>query len=98
MSVETAPVFAAGDRVRVVDLGKPGHVRTPFYVREKIGEIAYFCGLFENPEERGYGRVGLDAIPLYRVRFNQHDLWPDYDGPERDDLVIEIYEHWLEAA
>jgi len=98
MFADTVPAFAPGDRVRVVDLGKPGHVRTPFYVREKTGAIEEYCGTFDNPEERGYGRVGLNPIPLYRVRFRQFELWPDYDGSERDELVLEIYEHWLAAA
>lgn len=98
MSDKTRSTFAPGDRVRIVDLGKAGHVRTPFYVREKIGAIERYCGVFENPEERGYGRVGGPRVPLYRVRFDQRDLWPDYDGPERDNLVLEIYEHWLTPA
>ena len=98
MSAEVLPAFAPGDRVRIVDLGKPGHVRTPFYVREKTGAIESYCGAFENPEERGYGRVGLGRIPLYRVRFDQQDLWPGYDGSERDRLILEIYQHWLRPA
>jgi hypothetical protein len=32
------------------------------------------------------------------VRFHQQDLWPDYDGSERDQLILEIYEHWLRPA
>jgi nitrile hydratase len=87
--------YAIGDRVRIVDLGKPGHVRTPLYVREKVGVIDSFCGEFENPENRAYGRVGRERIPLYRVRLKQRDLWPDYDGPDGDNLVLEIYDHWL---
>ena len=98
MSAETTPAFAPGDLVRIVDLAKPGHVRTPFYVREKTGAIERYCGVFENPEERGYGRIGLDRIPLYRVQFNQRDLWPDYDGTDHDTLVLEIFEHWLKPA
>lgn len=98
MSADGGPAFAVGDRVRIVDLGKPGHVRTPTYVREKTGAIEMYCGRFENPEERGYGRVGGDRIALYRVRFDQHDLWPDYEGPAGDRLVLEIYEHWLAPA
>ena len=98
MSAEPPPAFMPGDRVRIVDLGKPGHVRTPVYVRERIGAIERYCGVFENPEERGYGRIGLTRIPLYRVRFNQHDLWPDYDGAPGDVLELEIYDHWLVPA
>jgi hypothetical protein len=90
--------FALGDRVRIVDLQKPGHVRTPRYVREKTGIIDHCCGSFENPENRAYGRIGGERIPLYRVRFRQRDLWPDYEGTEKDSLVLEIYQHWLRPA
>lgn len=97
MSAEGA-AFAPGDRVRIVDLDKGGHVRTPRYVREKVGVIDFYCGKFENPEERAYGRVGRERIPLYRVRLMQRDLWPDYEGPPQDSLVLEIYDHWLKPA
>lgn len=95
MSHETSGHYRAGDRVRIIDLGKRGHVRTPFYVREKIGTVERYCGKFENPEERAYGRGKNQAIGLYRIRLSQRDLWSDYDGSEHDSLEIEIYEHWL---
>lgn len=98
MSPEASLPYAPGARVRIVDLKKPGHVRTPIYVREKVGIIDYFCGVFENPEERAYGRVGAGRIPLYRIRVMQRDLWPDYEGPDNDSLVLEIYHHWLRPA
>jgi nitrile hydratase len=84
--------------VRILDLGKAGHVRTPVYVRGRCGTIERFCGLFENPEERAYGREGAGRIPLYRVHLTQRDLWPDYAGPAHDTLEIEIYDHWLAPA
>ncbi len=90
--------YAPGDRVRIVDLGKRGHVRTPMYARDKIGVIDHYCGRFENPEERAYGRVGRARIPLYRVRLAQRDLWSDYEGAPGDTLVLEIYDHWLRPA
>jgi nitrile hydratase subunit beta len=94
MSASSQPL-ARGARVKILDLGKPGHVRTPLYVREKIGTIDHYCGQFENPENRAYGKVGRERIPLYRVRVMQCDLWPDYEGADSDSLVLEIYEHWL---
>ncbi len=98
MSAEASHGYEPGDRVRIIDLGKPGHVRTPLYVRGKTGTIDYCCGEFENPENRAYGRVGQERIPLYRVRLRQRDLWPDYDGSDDDSLVLEIYYHWLQPA
>jgi nitrile hydratase len=98
MSADAAPEFVPGDRVLIADLGKPGHVRTPLYVRGKVGVIDHVCGSFENPENRAYGWVGRERVPLYRVRLRQRDLWPDYDGAADDSLVLEIYHHWLRPA
>lgn len=90
--------FSIGDRVSVRRANPPGHLRTPFYIRGKIGIIEHICGTFANPEELAYGRNGLPRQPLYRVRFQQRDLWTDYTGSWTDTLEIEIYEHWLEPA
>jgi nitrile hydratase len=57
--------------------------------------VESIAGDFANPEELAYGRDGLPAKTLYRVRFLQQDLWPDYAGQEADSLVVDIYEHWL---
>ena len=92
----TTPRFAPGDRVRVVALHAPGHIRTPFYVRGKAGVIERVLDAFPNPEERAFGRSGLPPRRLYRVRFPLRELWWDYAGPETDTVDIEIYEHWLE--
>lgn len=91
-------IYEAGEIVRIRDIGKSGHVRTPQYVRNKVGLIDSYLGLFENPEERAYGRIGCDPIPLYRVRLKQNELWPDYEGSDCDTLVLEIYDHWLETV
>jgi hypothetical protein len=89
--------FSAGDRVKVRAAYPIGHVRTPTYVRGKHGVIERVCGAFPNPEELAYGRPGLPAQPLYRVRFQQNEVWPDYAGQAGDVLEVEIYQHWLEA-
>ncbi len=90
--------FAVGARVRVRRSEAPGHLRTPRYVRGRSGVIERLCGAFPNPEELAYNRPGLPAQPLYRVRFSQRDLWPDYAGPPADTIEVEIYQHWLEPA
>jgi nitrile hydratase len=93
------PRFAPGDRVAVLRLGDPpGHLRTPWYIRGRAGVVERICGPFANPEELAYGRDGLPARPLYRVRFRQRDVWPDYAGPPADCVEVELYEHWLEPA
>jgi nitrile hydratase subunit beta len=85
-----------GDRVRVKRSFPPGHRRTPHYIRGKHGVVERVCGAFPNPEELAYGFDGEPKRVLYRVRFSQKDVWPDYGGSERDGLDMEIYEHWLE--
>ena len=88
--------FHAGDQVRVIEAYPLGHVRTPFYIRGKTGTIERVCGAFPNPEELAQMRDGLPAQPLYRVRFRQNDVWPDYRGGAHDVVEVEIYQHWLE--
>ena len=85
-----------GDRVRVRTMFPPGHIRTPYFVRGHIGQVERLNGLFANPEQLAYARDGLPKIPLYRVRFYQRELWPDYSGPATDTLTIDLYAHWLE--
>ena len=88
--------FRPGDRVKVRRAFPPGHLRTPWYIRGRTGEIERICGAFANPEELAYNRPGLPRQPLYRVRFRQAELWPDYAGRPEDTIEIEIYQHWLE--
>ena len=90
--------FKVGEKVRVLKAYPPGHIRTPFYIRGHTGVVERICGAFPNPEELAQMRDGLPAQPLYRVRFRQKDVWPDYRGPDSDVVEIEIYQHWLEKA
>ena len=88
--------FKPDDEVRVMQAYPLGHVRTPFYIRGKTGTIERYCGSFANPEELAQMRDGLPPVPLYRVKFRQRDVWPDYRGSSNDVLEIEIFQHWLE--
>ena len=90
------PRFREGERVRVRALFPPGHVRTPHFTRGRRGKVVGIVGAFRNPEELAYGRRAGPEVYLYRVRFAQRELWPDYGGPEGDTLVADLYEHWLE--
>lgn len=90
--------FKSGDAVRVRRAAPIGHVRTPWYIRGRQGVIERLCGAYANPEELAYARPGTPRIPLYRVRFRQADVWPDYAGSPSDTLDVEIYQHWLEPV
>jgi nitrile hydratase len=93
-----SPRFKPGDAVTVRQAYPPGHIRTPYYIRGRSGVVERVCGSFPNPEELAFGRNGLPAQPLYRVRFVQRQVWPDYGDAGSDTVDIEIYEHWLEPA
>lgn len=92
------PRFSMGKRVRVRRGAPPGHVRTPWYVRGRVGVVERICGHFADPQELAYRRDGTPKQPLYRVRFALSDLWSAAEpgfGLE-DTIDVEIYEGWLE--
>ena len=96
-AVASVPIrFKTGDRVRVLQIFPLGHLRTPWYIRGKSGIVERLCGAYPNPEELAYHRSGLPAQPLYRVRFQQREVWPDYRGSGDDTVDLEIYQHWLD--
>jgi nitrile hydratase len=94
---ESSGRFKPGDRVRVRAEDRPGHIRTPFYIRGKIGWVERVHGEFRNPESLAYGRDGLPKRSLYMVGFHQAEVWNKYAAP-KDKLFIDIYEHWLDPA
>jgi nitrile hydratase len=89
--------FKPGDRVTVLNEERPGHIRTPYYVRGKTGWIEKVYGDFLNPESLAFGGDGLPRRTLYLVAFNQRDVWNETQGP-KDKVLVDIYEHWLQPA
>ncbi|MGH7831611.1 MAG: SH3-like domain-containing protein [Candidatus Binatia bacterium] len=96
--MSTTGKFRPGDRVRVKMEDRPGHIRTPFYVRGKTGWVEKVHGGFLNPELLAYGRDGLPKRTLYLVGFHQPEVWSAYAASPKDKLYVDIYEHWLEPA
>lgn len=92
------PRFQPGAAVRVRTGSPPGHIRTPFYTRGCQGVIERIAGEFRNAEELAFGRFDAPFVPLYRVRFRQQEVWPEYEGNTADTVDVEIYEFWLESA
>ncbi len=86
-----------GDRVRVRDDYPIGHIRTPVYIRGKLGVVVRDFGAFGNPETLAYCLPTEDR-ELYKVRFKQQQIWPSYTGNAQDSVDLDIYEHWLEKA
>jgi len=85
------------ERVRVKTMMPPGHVRTPAYLRGKVGEIERRLGSFGNPEQLAYG-VAARKETLVRVRFTMAEVWGDAAETPTDTLDAEIFAHWLEPA
>jgi hypothetical protein len=94
--------FKAGDSVLVhsedlaTSWAKP-HLRTPGYIFGKAGTVERVCGTYDNPELLAIGLKG-PAQPLYRVRFKQVDVWPEYVGHPNDSVDVEVYQPWLDSA
>lgn len=83
--------FKPGDRVRVRVDTPPRHIRTPAYIQGKTGWVEAVQGAFRNPEMLAYGGDGLPEQPLYRVRFDQTQVWEGYDASPEDKLLIDLY-------
>ena len=90
--------FRAGDRVRVRTDDRPGHIRTPFYIRGKEGRIERVYGDFCNPESLGHGGDGLPKRTLYLVGFDQSIVWDSYKQGTVDKVFVDLYEHWLDPV
>jgi nitrile hydratase len=92
-------MFAPGTEVLVRDdwpeTRGPCHIRTPHYLRGRPGTIVRHLGDFPNPEDLAFNRPA-PKLPLYHVRFVQPAIWNE--GASGDELLVEIFEPWLEAA
>ena len=92
-------MFAPGAAVRVKDdwpeTRGPCHIRTPHYLRGMPGTVVRALGAFPNPEALAFARPAATR-PLYHVLFPQPAVW--HEGSAGDELLVEIYEHWLEPA
>jgi nitrile hydratase len=82
-------------KVRVLEQWPPGHVRTPGYLRGKVGVIERTIGNFNNPEQNAYHLKPNQPL-LRRVRFKMSEVWGNKAEKPDDVIEAEIYEHWLE--
>jgi nitrile hydratase len=90
-------LYAPGAVVRVRDdwpeARGPAHIRTPHYLRGHSGTVLRALGTFADPEALAFARPAPKRA-LYHVAFAQTALWPD--GRAGDEVLVELYEHWLE--
>ena len=94
-----APRYASGDSVLVKDdwpeRRGPCHIRTPHYLRGRTGRVQRVLGAFANPEDLAFARPAPKRV-LYHVLFAQPPLFNE--GEPGDELLVEIFEHWLEPV
>ena len=92
-------MLAPGSEVRVKDdwpeTRGPCHIRTPHYLRGHRGVVVRQLGAYPNPEDLAFARPAA-RVALYHVAFPRREIWPE--GSAADELLVEIYEHWLEPV
>ena len=91
-------MLAPGTAIRVQDrwpeANGPAHIRTPHYLRGRPGTVLRHLGCFPNPEDLAFARPAPRRA-LYHVVFDGRALWPDATA---NDLIVELFEHWLDPA
>lgn len=96
MSEAATPRFAIGDRVRVRRMRPEGHHRCPRYVRGAVGVVERIPGAEHQPPTEPGGDVGpFEAV--YTVQFDSSELWGELDAEPAFDLLIDLWESYLEA-
>lgn len=94
-TIDPAPAFTVGQRIRARDVSPPGHTRLPRYVRGHTGvvEIVQPAAVF--PDTRAHLQ-SENPQHVYSVRFDSRDLW----GPDADAfaVTVEMFESYLEAV
>jgi hypothetical protein len=90
-------MLAPGRMVRVrndwPETRGPCHIRTPHYLRGETGTVVRHLGDYPNPEDLAFARPA-PILPLYHVAFDQPQFWRQ--GRAGDELIVELYESWLE--
>ncbi|MER5517071.1 nitrile hydratase subunit beta [Streptomyces sp. NPDC002763] len=94
-SLDTAPAFAAGDRVRARTTSVPGHTRLPRYARGRTGVVQAVRPASVLPDTNAHFR-GENPQYVYSVRFDSRELWGADAEPFA--ITVEMYESYLEAA
>ena len=87
------PRFGAGDHIRAVLRGQPGHTRLPRYVRGHVGIVVAVHGAHVGPDESAQGRS--IAEPLYTVAFALAELFSERAG-SADKVHLDLWERYLE--
>jgi nitrile hydratase subunit beta len=94
-TVDFAPAFSVGERVRAKDMSPPGHTRLPGYIRGHIGVVEVIQPAAVLPDTNA-DFLGENAQHVYSVRFDSRELWGA--GAESFAVTAELYESYLETT
>jgi nitrile hydratase subunit beta len=94
-TVDVAPAFAIGERVRAKDMSTPGHTRLPGYVRGHTGVVELIQPAAVLPDTNAHFQ-GENPQHVYSVRFDSHELWGA--DAEPFTLTVELFESYLETT
>lgn len=94
-TIDSLPMFAVGNSVRVKNFGALGHTRLPAYARGRQGRIEAYHGAHVFPDANALGEER--AAPLYTVGFDAAQLWPEAEG-RRERVFLNMWEGYLEHA
>ncbi|MFF5278222.1 nitrile hydratase subunit beta [Streptomyces sp. 900116325] len=94
-TIDAAPAFAEGERVRAKNMSPTGHTRLPGYVRGHTGVVALIQPASVLPDTNAHFQ-GENPEYVYSVRFDSRELW----GAEAEPftLTIEMFESYLERT
>ncbi|MET7493014.1 nitrile hydratase subunit beta [Streptomyces sp900116325] len=94
-TIDAAPAFAEGERVRAKNMSPTGHTRLPGYVRGHTGVVALIQPASVLPDTNAHFQ-GENPEYVYSVRFDSHELWGADAEPFA--LTIEMFESYLERT
>lgn len=94
-TLDTAPTFTVGERVRAKAISPSGHTRLPGYIRGHIGVVALIQPAAVLPDTNA-DFLGENPQHVYSVRFDSRELWGA--GAEPFALTAELYESYLETT
>jgi nitrile hydratase subunit beta len=94
-TVDTAPAFAVGERVRARNISPPGHTRLPRYLRGHTGVVELIQPAEVLPDTNAHFQ-GENPQYVYSVRFGSRELWGA--DAEPFEVTAEMFESYLERA
>ena len=95
MTIDNAPRFKSGERVRAVNRHPMGHTREPRYVRGRVGIIHEHHGAHVFPDRSAEG--SKEGRHLYSVRFTAEALWGT-TASSRNTVYVDLWEDYLEPV